>query len=745
MTTPQQTQELTFQERINILRARKQAYTREKQQVIGAMDYDDWGMILPPPDERELVQVMGPSGIPINDVRLAGYECISNHPDGGFYGPEITGLNYRRLLERHPVFVDPVSSLAGAYMTNFGTYRSGRRWPEEFSFDDLKPLQEYYQLDTGIGGSQHFSQDLTLGLQLGWGGLLEKVRHYRALNSPDSADFYAGLEHVILGAQNWIERHAQAASEMAQDEPDLQLRQNLEAIADINWRLVNAPPRSFREACQWILWYQMLARMYNGSGSLGRLDVILQPFYDRDTAAGLLTDEEALFHVACILLRDTAYIQLGGPDASGKDVTSPLSFLILEAAHRLKIPANIGVAVGDQVDPALLRRGVEILLEDKLGIPKFLAVEQTAAGFARLGYPIEWGRERVYTGCHWLSIPGREYTMDDMIKVVLPVIFNIALRDMLADTDTEPTVERLWQFYDQHLRRAVRVIAEGVDFHIAHMHRVFPELVLDLLCHGPLEKGIDASNGGVEFINIGVDASGLAVVADSFAAVEQRVEHEKRLSWQQLLTYLDADWAGPDGERVRRMMKTVPRYGYGGTRADSFAQRIAQHFTTVVLETPTPAGHKLVPGLFSWAKMIMSGRVLGATPDGRYAGSPISQGANPSPGFRKDGAPTALAVAVASVQPGYGNTAPMQIEFEPLIASEKEGVQLVMDLIRTHFELGGTQINMNVLDRAKILEANQDPSKYPDLIVRVTGFSAYFASLSPEFRQLVVDRMLAAG
>jgi formate C-acetyltransferase len=102
-----------------------------------------------------------------------------------------------------------------------------------------------------------------------------------------------------------------------------------------------------------------------------------------------------------------------------------------------------------------------------------------------------------------------------------------------------------------------------------------------------------------------------------------------------------------------------------------------------------------------------------------------------------------MATAIAAVQPGYGNTAPMQMELDPLLSREEGGVELVSSLIRTHFVLGGTQINLNVMDRAKVLAAHQDPSLYPDLVVRVTGFSAYFASLSPAFRQLVVDRILA--
>lgn len=101
-----------------------------------------------------------------------------------------------------------------------------------------------------------------------------------------------------------------------------------------------------------------------------------------------------------------------------------------------------------------------------------------------------------------------------------------------------------------------------------------------------------------------------------------------------------------------------------------------------------------------------------------------------------------MAIAIANVQPGYGNTAPMQIEIDPLISDERETIENIATLIKTHFDLGGTMVNINVMDAEKVLEAHKDPSKYPDLVVRVTGFSAYFSSLSPEFRQLVVDRII---
>jgi len=399
---------LTYQQRLDALRETKERQTQEKWKVIGSMDFDDHGRILPPPELREIVEYMGPSGEMVKDVKMKGFKPKSNHLSGGFFGPKACGENFRRLLEIHPVYINPMSSLAGGYMVYFAPYRNPD-WKPEFDCSHLSKEQRKYGIYPGIGATQHFCQDLTIGFNLGWGGLLEKIRHYLKINS-QAADFYDGLENIILGIQDWIRRHAKAAQEMAKAEKSLELRKSLEEMAEINEQLLTDPPGTFREACQWIVWFQMAARMYNGSGSMGQLDELLRPYYERDIATGILTDEEAIFHLACLLLNDTQYIQLGGPDARGKDVTSKMSFLILEAVHRLRTPANIGIRVHDGLDPQLLRRGIEIMFEDKMGFPKFLGDKGLVEGFVKNGYPMELARQRVYSGCHWFAIPGREYT-----------------------------------------------------------------------------------------------------------------------------------------------------------------------------------------------------------------------------------------------------------------------------------------------------------------------------------------------
>ena len=225
-------------------------------------------------------------------------------------------------------------------------------------------------------------------------------------------------------------------------------------------------------------------------------------------------------------------------------------------------------------------------------------------------------------------------------------------------------------------------------------------------------------------------------------ALSLRVEDEKLISWDELYKNLQNNFDCVLGERVRLMLNSSPKYCGGNTISDKWAKRITDVWVKTIKSQKMPEGRQLVPGWFSWARIIEYGKAVGATPNGRKSGEPISHGANPNPKFRVDGAVTAQSNGIAAVQCGYGNTAPLQIEFDPMISMEEGCVDRILDLIKGHFDLGGTLINNNILDTDKLMEANKDPDLHPDLVVRVTGFTAYFASLSPEFRQLVVDRFL---
>jgi len=354
-------------------------------------------------------------------------------------------------------------------------------------------------------------------------------------------------------------------------------------------------------------------------------------------------------------------------------------------------------------------------------------------------------RQRAYAGCHWFALPGIEYTMSDMIKINFVKVFTIAYDEMMAQKPCTPSIELLWELFREHIRKAVFITAKGIDFHFDHMHEVYPELVLDLCCYGPVERGLDASKvGGVDYYNILIDGSGLATVADSFGAIAEVICDDKRFSFEQLNDYLRSNWEGSEAEIARMYMKRVKRYGYGNTYADTYASRIVEMFAEECMRIKTPKYNvTMISGLFTWALQMMMGKGVGATPNGRKRDEAISHGANPDPGFRDDGAATALAVAVSNVQCGYGNSSPLQLDFDMGMDFEENAVDIVLGLIKTHFEMGGTQINMNVANKEKLIEAYENPEKYPDLIVRVTGFAAYFGSLSKDMQKFVVERTLS--
>ncbi|RRJ95701.1 formate acetyltransferase [Opitutaceae bacterium TAV4] len=721
-----------YQARLERLRNRKLDQTRAKNDRLGLRDEDDYGFVLPPDDFFWTPPV--------------------REPDGSFHGPEAWALNFRSLMENHPVYLDGDDALAGRWMFMLSRMRHNYQLalaPFPFDYSHLQHDLTRYDITCGIGKDAHFAPDYRIGLILGWRGLNDKVQ--TSLNThahdPEALSLLQAELHAIAGIRNWISRTADAAQTAALTATDPLHRANYEELATINRKLADAPPSTLREACQWIAWFNMATRTYNRDGAGGQLDILLLPYYERDIASGAIDDDDALFYLACLLLNDPHYYQLGGPDRNGTDQTSKLSFLILEAAHALKISCNLTIRVHERMDRKLFDRGMEILFADRLGYPRFSGDKALVDGFIKNGYSPELARERIALGCNWMSLPGREYTLNDLVKVNMAKVFEVALEEMFADARATLSTDSLMERFEQHLQRAVRCAADGIRFHLEHQHKNEPELLLNLLSHGPIEKGRDASHGGAEFYNMSIDGAGLAVVADSFAAIAQQIEQHQRCTWAELRDALAHDYQGGKRPVIQALLRHSDKYGQGNTLADHYAIEITALFTRHVKALERPGDPvKFIPGLFSWADTVRLGKNVGATPNGRHAGKPISHGANPNPGFRKDGALTAIVRAVAHVQPGYGNTAPLQLEIDPGPAADSDKNRVsVARLLEAHFDLGGTLVNINILNREQLLDAHQHPEKYPDLTVRVTGFSAYFASLSPDFRQLVVDRVLQAA
>ena len=734
---------LTYSDRLKAMRETKIRHTLEKRKQNGYTDLDDFGTV------------------PISE----GYQVEPwyNSTNGSFYGFDGMSENFCRVIDAHEPYVDPMEMLCGRWRDMLVNYRGdlhympdwlkqnpvlaeraktstnqwSKRWDEQrFPYDDLKPLQKKYNITSGIDGDAHFACDYRIGFELGFGGMLAKINKYRKINI-DKTEFYDAEEKCVFAIIRFIDRHIAKIKEMLKTEERPEIRKTLQKMCEVCEKVRLDPPSTFHEACQWTAFFNCASRIYTRDGAGFQLDTLLYPYYEKDIRNNILDDETAKFLIANLLLIDPHYYQISGVDENDDDMTNHLSYLILDAADSIDIACNLTVRVHENCDEKFFEKAVYYLLKNKNGWPRFCCDKTLADGYMRCGVDKATARERIAVGCNWMCVPGKEFPMNDTVKINIAKVFEIAFSEMKKDK--EKSTDRLFEIFKSHLKTAVEVTAKGVNLHLDHQWEVTPELIMNLMMYDTIENGMDASQCS-KFFTVGVDGAGLATTADSFGALQQRIEEEKILTWDEVYEAIDSDYAD---ERIRFILNSASRFCGGDTVSDKWAKSITDVWVETVRTQPMLGNRQLIPGWFSWARTIEYGREVGATPNGRKKGEPISHGANPNPGFRKDGAVTAQSTGIAQVQCGYGNTAPLQLEFDPQITAMDDGVNIVCKLIKTHFKLGGTLININVLDGEKLLEANKNPDLYPDLVVRVTGFTAYFTSLSPQFRQLVIDRFLS--
>lgn len=712
----------TYNERIEALRETKLEFNKIKIERLGSYNFDDHGWI---PFEK-----------PVE------FEIVKEASSGLTIGMEAVSKTFANYLNAHPVYIHPQSAFAGAWAGNVPGM--GDPWRLEHRFEEQEPMFKKYNITSrGLYGMNHSAPDLQIGLRLGFKGILDKIRYYREFNKPSDTSFYDGEERLVEALLRFIGRHVEYARQLADKQENEAIKSNLFEIASINEKLMSEPPQTLREAMQLICWFQVIDRMYFNGGAGQQLDELLRPYYEADLKAGRITDdEEAVWYVSSLLFNDTHYYQIGGQNpADGHDIASRMSFLILEGMHRLNIPSNIALRVHDSMNDELLDRAVKYLFEDGTGVC-YSCSKGLDEGFVKNGFPQALARLRAKVGCNWTALPGIEYALQDVTRVCLAKPMLLALDEMI-DSDEADSMNNLMKRYEEHLKQAVRIIKDGVDWHIKYKHLNKPELVLNLFSHGALERGVDVSCGGVDIYNFACDGTALATVADSLAAIEKYVIDEKSVSWELLRDILKNNWQGY--ENMRLMFKNIERYGRGNSRADYYAKLIADMYTAIMVSSPTTGGYRVLPGIFSHGDVYMHGKNLPATPNGRFDADPISHSADPDPGFLPGGgtAPTAKANAVARVQSGYGNSTPLQVDIDSHLAKDIGGREIIKAFIRAHNGMGGTLININVVSKEKLLEAHENPDKYPDLVVRVTGYSAFFKSLSKEYRQQVVDRWLA--
>ncbi len=353
------------------MRDTKVAHTLAKREQNGCTDLDDFGTV------------------PISE----GYfvEPWYNSSNGSFYGYDGMCENFCRILDAHEPYIDPNEMLCGRWRDMLVNYRGdvhympdwlkknpkiqelmnsatdqwSKRWDEQrFPYDHLKPLQEKYNIQTGIDGDAHFACDYRIGFELGFGGFLEKIEKYRKVN-PDKKAFYDAEERCVKSIIAFVQRHIDKLEIMIAEEKDEAIKANLQEMKTTCENIRYNAPSTFQEVCQWTAIFNCAARIYTRDGAGFQLDGLLYPYYERDVKAGILDDEKAKFLIANLLLIDPHYYQISGVDENDKDMTNHLSYLILEAADSINIAANLTVRVHENCDKEFLRKAVYYLLKKR--------------------------------------------------------------------------------------------------------------------------------------------------------------------------------------------------------------------------------------------------------------------------------------------------------------------------------------------------------------------------------------------
>ena len=415
----------TYDERIALLRARKVEQTAEKARNGGA-DEDDYGLIVQ--DEFN-------------------FKLEPNHPNGSIYGYKAWCSNYCRILQTHPLYVDPLDAFVGKGFLFLERLRpKDKKWNPDSAYDDLQKLFDKYNVISGIDNCHHFTPDLQIGLDIGWGGILEKLKTERTKHDESHYEFYDAEIEVVENIIAFLTRCADTLADLSEKENNKELKENLSEMSKMNAKLAAGVPETFKEVVQWLCWFSMLSRTYNRGSAGGQLDEMLRPYYERDIKNGILTDDEAIFYMACLFLQDSRYFQLGGPDENGNDMTSKVSYLALEAADKINIACNLTIRVHEKMDMDFFKKSVAYLFKNKQGWPRYSCDNALAEGFMRCGYSRELARKRVAAGCHWMCMPGMEYTMNDTVKINLAKVFEVAYDELM--TLPSPSVDKLFELYN---------------------------------------------------------------------------------------------------------------------------------------------------------------------------------------------------------------------------------------------------------------------------------------------------------
>lgn len=612
------------------------------------------------------------------------------------------------------------------------------------------------QTDKGQG---HIIIDYPRLLNNGLDSLLAELQSH-ADQQPDNA-FYAAALLLLQASQRHILRYASLARQMAVQCSDETRRAELLRIAEISSHNAHHKPQDFYQACQ-LFWYMNIILQYESNASslsLGRFDQYMLPFYQASLNQGqdpaFLKELLESLWVKCndiVLLRSTSSaryfagfptgytILLGGLTETGRSAVNVLSFLCLDAYQNIRLPQpNLGVRVNEFIDrPFLLKTAETIRLGT--GIPQIFNDEVVVPAFLNRGVSLEDARDYAVVGCVELSIPGRTYGLHDIAMFNLLKVMELTLLD--NEGNASLTYPQLLDHIREKIRHYVRLMAEGSNIcDIGHRDWA-PVPLLSSFIDDCLQNGKDITEGGARYNFSGVQGIGIANLSDSLFALKGLVFDQQRLSFDELLATLKANFATPEGERIRaRLINRFDKYGNDIDEVDLISADLLRFYCKEVEQYRNPRGGQFTPGSYTVSAHVPLGAVVGATPDGRYAGEQLADGGL-SPMLGQDGqGPTAVLKSVSKLD-NYllSNGTLLNVKFTPSTLEGQQGLNKLADFLGAFTKLKLQHVQFNVVNAETLKEAQARPQDFAGLVVRVAGYSAFFVELSKEIQDDIIRR-----
>ena len=600
----------------------------------------------------------------------------------------------------------------------------------------------------------------------------------------DQIDFYNAVVIAMEAAIKFARRFSKLSCEMAAKETDPKRKAELETISKINARIMEGRARSFHEALQ-VIYYCHLIMMIESNGhsfSFGRFDQYTWPYYEADIKAGRLTANEALELTALFFIKMNTLnkvrpwahtefgvgyplysnLMVGGMKVDGTDGTNVLSYLALRAMDLNRLPEpNLSVRYWAGTLRPLLVEAARLIREG-FGMPSLFADETVIPAMMSIGLPEEIARDYASMGCVEVAIPGRwGHRATGMTYMnfgkILELVLNNGVEPVTGiqlisvngkegkDVDFK-SYDEVWQAWKKLLKFYTGLAVESDYVCDRSLRKHDADPFGSALVDKSVERGKTLKTGGGEFDFVSQSNIGTSVIGDALAVLKKLVFEDKSVTFKELKEALDANWQGEKNQKLHRMALTVPKFGNDDDYVDKLVADVYESYLELL---PTynnerygcgPVGCGYTMSTSNISSYVPSGMDVGATPDGRYAGKPLNEGASPCLGADKLG-PTAVVKSVSKMpNKRMAGGQLLNMKFSPGVLAGQDNLDKFVAFLEANRLLGNFHIQFNIVDTAELRNAKLHPELHQNLMVRVAGYCALFTSLIPEVQDAIIER-----